>query len=67
MLRERPGGIIAGGLEYDAALTDATTADRWHAAFLSILAAGAAKPTATLAELSLLASHPGHIAAETRR
>jgi acyl carrier protein len=52
VLRERMGGVIAGGLEYDAgAFPDPATADRWHAAFLSILAAGTANPATSVAEL----------------
>jgi amino acid adenylation domain-containing protein len=58
VLRERHDGIIAGGLEFDAAVVASAVADRWHAAFLSVLAAGTTSPATTVADLARLAREP---------
>jgi hypothetical protein len=62
VLRERYGGTIAGGLEFDAAAIGPAVADRWHAAFLSVLAAGTAAPETSVADLARLVRDP-HIVA----
>jgi hypothetical protein len=51
VLRERPGGLIAGGFEYDAGLISRDKARRLHAAFLEILAAAAGAPRTTVGQL----------------
>ena len=58
MLRERYDGRIAGGLEYDAARVTEPTARRWQAAFLAVLAAGAADPGTEVRQLRSLVSDP---------
>jgi hypothetical protein len=58
VLRERYGGTIAGGLEFDAAAIGPAVADRWHAAFLSVLAAGTAAPETSVADLARLVRDP---------
>ena len=62
MLRERYDGRIAGGLEHDAARVTEPTARRWHAAFLAILAAGAAAPGTEVRQLRSLVSDPDRAA-----
>jgi amino acid adenylation domain-containing protein len=55
VLRERLGGLIAGGFEYDATLVSEDAAQRWRAAFLEILAAGARAPQTTVGQLARVA------------
>ncbi|HLX49730.1 MAG TPA: amino acid adenylation domain-containing protein [Streptosporangiaceae bacterium] len=58
VLRERHDGTIAGGLEFDASAVAPAVADRWHAAFLSVLAAGTTAPGTAVAGLARLARDP---------
>jgi non-ribosomal peptide synthetase component F len=61
MLRERYDGRIAGGLEYDAARVTEPTARRWRAAFLAVLAAGAADPGTAVRQLRSLVNDPNRV------
>jgi len=51
VLRERPGGLIAGGLEYNATLFDPAAAARLDAAFGDLLAAVLSDPDRPLTTL----------------
>jgi amino acid adenylation domain-containing protein len=59
-LSEEPGGTIAGALQYDAGLYDATTIERLLGHFERLLGAAAADPALPVDDLPLLAAGEQH-------